>query len=110
MSAVAVSILDKPSNSKGWGRYAVDQDGRKVVESRTGNQWVSANHAGDAQPGSQITLTMQVMLRVGNSGRQREEVSKEIHTLIVEDGASCEIEFRPGSQGLRLAITGARQA
>lgn len=110
MSEVKFHIMDKPSNSKGWGRYSVNQDGRKIIQSNTGNEWVSSDKAGNAEVGTQIALKTQVMLRVGKNARAREEISTETFALIVEDGASCEIHFRPGSQGLKLAVTGARLA
>lgn len=109
MSKIEFSIRDKPSHSKGWGRYSANQDGRKVIQARTGNEWVSADHSGEAEAGSQFTLTLQVMLRVGKGRTAREQISVEKHVLIVEDGATCEINFAPGSQGLRLAIAGARK-
>lgn len=107
---VKFSILDTPSNSKGWARYAVGQDGRKVIESNTGNEWVSSDKSGDAEQGSTITLRSQVMLRVGKGRTAREEIDTETFTLVIENGAECEIEHKPGSQGMRIAISGARLA
>lgn len=105
---VAVTIEDQPSRSKGWSRYSLSSAHGPVVRSRTGNAWVSADHAGEVAPGTALTLTAQVMLRVGKFPRQREEVSKREYRLIAEPGSVAEIRYEPGSQGLWLRIDGAR--
>lgn len=110
MNTVKFQLLDTPSRSKGWGRYSVSQSDRKVIESTTGNHWVSSSKEGAAEAGSIIELTAQVMLRVGKGYTAREEIKSQIIRLIVEDGATHEIYFRPGSQGIRIGITGARLA
>ena len=111
MYEIKFHIDSKPSNSKGWARYsAALEDGTPVVQSRTGNHWVSADHRGEVKGGEIITLTMQVMLRVGQGNRRREEITKVEHQLVARAGAECEVEHKPGSQGLRLQITGAEPA
>lgn len=102
---IQIEILSKPSNSKGWARYAAQQNGTRIIESRTGNQWVGADHEGDAATGD-ILLTSQVMLREGKYNK--ETVYTREHKLVADEAATCEIEHKPGSQGLRLRITGAR--
>lgn len=105
---IKIEVLESPSNSKGWARYAVNQGDRKVVSTATGNEWVGkTTKEGEAEEGSAITLRSQVMLRVGKGGRQREETDTQTHQLIVKEGASCEILHRPGSQGQTLRVTGA---
>jgi hypothetical protein len=108
MTTVKFSLTDKPSNSKGWARYSVAQGDRKVIESNTGNMWVSSSKEGQAEAGSEIVLTAQVMLREGKYNK--ETVYPEVTKLIVEDGATAEISFRPGSQGIMIKIEGARRA
>ena len=111
MSAITFSILSTPRRSKGWARYAAaNQNGCKIIQSTTGNEWVSSDKSCDAEQGSLIVIRVQVMLRVGKNRTAREEISTETHTLIAEDGAMCDIELRPGSQGVRIGIFGARPA
>lgn len=108
MTTVKFTLNDKPSNSKGWGRYSVSQGDRRVIESRTGNQWVSASHEGQAEAGSEIVLTAQVMLREGKYNK--ETIYSEVTKLVVAEGATAEIYYRPGSQGIRITVEGARRA
>lgn len=104
MANVAIQITEKPSNSKGWARYSVLEGERRVIESKTGNQWVSANHAGEVADGTEITLTTEVMLRVGG----KPQVRAKSFSLIADTAATCKIEYIPGSQGVRLMVSGAR--
>lgn len=110
MNTIKFTLESKPSNSKGWGRYAVAQGEKKIIESNTGNQWVSSNKEGLAEAGSEIEITAQVMLREGKGFRAAENVYMEKTMLIVEDGATAEISFRPGSQGVTIKVEGARRA
>lgn len=109
MTTVEFHIADQPSRSKGWARYAASTSTGNLITSRTGNSWVSADHSGEAADGTVIELTCEVELNTGKGRRARRERSSQQYQLVAEAGSSCEIEFRPGSQGLRLAITGARR-
>lgn len=107
MHTIKITITDKPSNSKGWGRYAASVDGRPVLRSRTGNEWVSAGHTTDELPeGTVVTVRLQVMLRIGP--RRREEITTAERRVVVAPGETCTLDLRPGSQGLYLRLEGAR--
>ena len=109
MCQVRFELVDKPSSSKGWGRYSAKSGDAFVVRSRTGNEWVSASHdTGDMEPGAEITLTCQTMNKVGKF--KKESVATETFALVVEPGAECEIESRPLAQGMRIRCIGARLA
>ena len=102
---IQFDLLNKPSNSKGWARYAAAVEGKPVIMSRTGNQYVSASHAGDVEPGAKIALTIQTMLRHGKGRTAREEIDTDKLTLVAEPGATS--EYR--DQYVHVAITGARK-
>lgn len=107
--ALRFELVSKPSNSKGWARYAASiagDGGARVVASRTGNEWVSASHAGSAPAGVELDVRLQVMLRIGRS--KQEQISTETYRLVAAEGASTDLELRPGSQGLRVRVEGAR--
>ncbi len=111
MNTIKIEVTDSPSNSKGWARYAVSQDTRKVVQSTTGNEWVGkTTKEGVAEEGSFIRVRSQVMLRVGKGRHAREEVTTREYLMVVQTGAVSEINHRPGSQGQTLRVTGARLA
>lgn len=103
MATIKIEIISQPSRSKGWSRYSLKQGATRIIESRTGNEWVSADHEGQAE--GDATLTMQVCLREGRNNK--ETVYPKTVTLRPADGTVSEIEHRPGSQGMRLRITGA---
>ena len=107
MNKVNVTVLNKPSNSKGWGRFSLTNPntGAAIQTSRTGNQWMSADMRAAEAEGPML-LTIQVMLRVG----RRSEVTKIEIPLIAMEGETLEVEHRPGSQGMALRITGACKA
>ncbi|MDT8442631.1 MAG: hypothetical protein RQ723_13400, partial [Desulfuromonadales bacterium] len=108
---IAIRVADKPSNSKGWARYRLmGDDGRYVVESRTGNEWVSSSKSGEAQDGESLTLDIDVMLRVGKGRTAREERTQHTVALVAATGAKANVRHYPGSQGMWLQITGARLA
>lgn len=102
---IQFDLVNKPSNSKGWARFSATADGRPVIMSRTGNQYVSASHAGEAEPGARIALTIQTMLRHGKGRTAREEIDTDKLALIAEPGATS--EYR--DQYVHIAITGARK-
>jgi hypothetical protein len=109
MCQVRFELLDKPSSSKGWGRFSVKSGDAFVVRSRTGNEWVSASHdSEELADGSAIVVSCQTMNKVGKF--KRDSVATESFALIVEPGAECEIESRPMAQGMRIKVTGARLA
>jgi hypothetical protein len=109
MCQVRFELLDKPSSSKGWGRYSAKSGDAFVVRSRTGNEWVSASHdSEELAVGDAITLSCQTMNKVGKF--RKEQIATETFHLVVEPGAECEIESRPMAQGMRLKVTGARLA
>lgn len=111
MNTIKIEVTDQPSRSKGWARYAASQDGRRVVETTTGNEWIgSTTKEGQAEAGSIIEVRSQVQLSVGKGAYGRKETSTESYKLIVDDGAVAEIVHKPGSQGQTLRITGARLA
>lgn len=106
MSAVSITVVDQPSKSKGWARYALSVAGSPVLKSSTGNRWVSASHSGEAQDGAELVLEVETMNRQGKMSR--EERRTERFTLIVDAAATAEIESRPMAQGMRLRVAGAR--
>jgi hypothetical protein len=109
MCQVRFELCDKPSSSKGWGRFSVKSGDAFVVRSRTGNEWVSASHdSEDLAVGDAITLSCQTMNKVGKF--KRDSVATESFALVVEPGAECVIESRPLAQGMRLKVIGARLA
>jgi hypothetical protein len=109
MSQVQFQLIDKPSSSKGWGRFAAKSGDAIVLRSRTGNEWVSASHdSDDLEQGAAVKLTCQTMNKVGKF--KKEQIETETFDLVVEDGAECEIESRPMAQGMRLKVVGARLA
>jgi len=109
MSTIKIEVISHPSRSKGWARYAVNQAGRNVVETTTGNAWVGGTtKEGQAVTGSGIEVRSQVTLNVGKGGRARKESYTQYYRMIVEEGVVTEIDHSPGSQGQLLRITGAR--
>lgn len=111
-TAVTLTILSTPSNSKGWGQVSIARaDGRPALKGRTvrvdaqGRAWVGAGKPRifEAVDGEVLLITMQVMLRVGKGATARQEITTETCTYLV--GAPATIfELRPGSQGLRVSI------
>ncbi len=78
-------IISQPSRSKGWARYEVSQGDDGVV-----------------------VVSTQVALREGKL--RRETVYAREFRLTPDEAETCELEHRPGSQGLLLRVTGAREA
>jgi len=108
MTTIEFKLIDKPSNSKGWGRFSASVNGAAIIQSRTGNEWVSANHSGESEDGAEIVLTCQIMNRIGK--RKTEEITKQEYRLIVESGATADVDCRPTgvAQGMRIEVNGAR--
>lgn len=88
-------ITHNISSSKGWGRYkAALATGAKIVESSTGNEWVSAAHAGDVEPGAEIVVRLQTMER---SGKMRKETIENYdYRVIAKDGSRATLGFWNG--------------
>jgi hypothetical protein len=107
---INITITSAPSRSKGWGRFGASSGGVPVITSSTGNPWVSAGHSAAVEEGAEVKLTLQVQLNIGKGFNARKETTSKTVMLIAEDGAECEVEHKPGSQGLTLRITGARLA
>lgn len=84
------------SSSKGWGRYSVRTQSALLVQSSTGNEWVSAPHSGEAEEGTAITATLQTMERVGK--RREEKISTESYRLIAAEGQRAELGYWNGLQ------------
>lgn len=108
---IRIAILGNLSHSKGWGRYrcqlaGVDGPAGRVVKSSTGNEWVSAGHEGAVSEGARVVLTAQVQQVTGRMNKR--ETTSASWTLVAAPGESCEVEHRPGSQGIRLRVDGAR--
>jgi hypothetical protein len=104
---VAFRLLKTPSNSKGWARMAADAGARRLIESRTGNEWVSADHSGSAAPGEEIVLRVQESLAHGKGRTARQEVKTYTYRLVAEDGAACQIGETWRDYTV-IAVTGAR--
>ena len=107
MIEVAFRLLKTPSNSKGWARMAADAGARRLIESRTGNEWVSADHSGSAAPGEEIVLRVQESLAHGKGRTARQEVKTYTYRLVAEDGAACQIGETWRDYTV-IAVTGAR--
>jgi hypothetical protein len=105
---VQFNLLKTPSNSKGWARYKASVDGAKLIASRTGNEFVSASHAGETAEGVLITLTTDMMLRVGKGRTARETRQGDTYRLIADPAAKCEIGNCVSH--LHIVIEGARLA
>lgn len=112
MNTVKIEVVNMPSHSKGWGRFSLVNPERPktpIQTSRTGNEWMSADMR-EVEASGPMLLTIQVMLRVGKGSRGREEITKLEIPLIAKEGETLEVEHRPGSQGMKLLITGACKA
>jgi hypothetical protein len=104
---IQFTIAHNISSSKGWGRYKAQTAAGKLIESSTGNEWVSAPHAGEIEPGAAITATLQTMERVGKGSRQRENIDTSSYSLIAEPGARAELGYW---NGLQVVVENARVA
>lgn len=107
MSSITVEIVSTISKSKGWGRYSLQGANGYVVRSSTGNHWISSDKTGEAEQGATLQLATQVQEKTGSG---RKDTWTQETALVVEEGASCEVEYRPGAQRLVLRVTGARLA
>lgn len=82
-------LVKQPSHSKGWVRYRVTSstDTRRVVESRTGNEWVSASHHGQVAPGERVEVVIELMLITQRTRRESRQTFE--YSLVADPTASC---------------------
>jgi hypothetical protein len=110
---VTFTIESTPSRSKGWARFTARVNGASVLATKSGTEYGSGRE-GDTRvtvplaAGAVITLQCQVALMVGTGHRRRQERYSETYRLVVGEGETADVEYRPGSQGLRLSVSGAR--
>lgn len=102
---IAFSITHNISSSKGWGRYKATCEGKPLVMSSTGNQWVYADHSGSAPEGSPIVVTLQICKRAKKSGRETMDTTD--YGLIVAAGQTATLGT---SWDLQVVVEGARNA
>jgi hypothetical protein len=88
---ITFTIAHNISHSKGWGRYKAITPSGRLVKSSTGNEWVSASHAGEAEEGTPITATLQTMQRVGKL--KKESINATDYNLIAAEGRRAEIGY-----------------
>ena len=53
---VKFESINEPSRTKGWNRYQVTHQGAKIVQSATGNIWVSGSKSGEVAEGAELVL------------------------------------------------------
>jgi hypothetical protein len=101
---VSFTLTHNISHSKGWGRYAASTARGNLVQSSTGNEWVSASHVGEATEGTEITAKIQYMLR---TKKGREEIYNDApYKLIAKQGATAKIG---AFNGVEIMIEGAEK-
>lgn len=106
---ITVEVIDQPSRSKGWARYAVSLNGAAIITSTTGNRWVSSTtKQAEVEPGAIIEVESQIQLAVGKGHYARKETTSRTYRLQVAEGQTAEMSHKPGSQGQTLRVTGAR--
>jgi len=87
---VKFTLATMPSSSKGWARYkAAAVDGANLIESRTGNEWVSAPHDGETVEGAEFCVDSQTMLKTQKT--RTGTLYARRHRLVAEAGATCRI-------------------
>ena len=101
---IEFKIAHTISSSKGWGRYQAATAAGPLVQSSTGNVWVSAPHAGEAEDGTEITVTLQTMERVRRTGK--ENIATEVYRLIARPGSQAELGYW---NGLLVVVSGAAE-
>src|SRR5438128_881962 len=98
---VKFEILHNISISKGWGRFAAKSANKQVIQSSTGNEWVSAPKTADLEEGQEVVVTLQTMQRTKS---RRETINTTNYRIVVRDGAVAELGFW---NGLHVAVEGA---
>ena len=104
---ITFTIVSNISHSKGWGRYKANTPAGRLVASSTGNEWVSADHSGDAEEGTPITATLQTMQRHGKGRTCREEIETKLYSLVAAAGQRAELG---AWWGLQVVVENARIA
>lgn len=79
--------------------------GGPLVQSSSGNEWVSAPHIGEAAEGTEIAVRLQTMERVGK--RREERIDNYDYRLIATLGERAELGFW---NGLQVIVENARIA
>ena len=102
---IEFKIAHTISSSKGWGRYQAATAAGPLVQSSTGNVWVSAPHAGEAEDGTEITVTLQTMERVRRTGRRISPPGISPHRAARQPGRTRLLERTTGG-GERAAEVG----
>ena len=102
---ISFSITHNISSSKGWGRYSARTQSGLLVQSSTGNEWVSAPHSGETAEGAEIVAVLQTMERVGK--RREENISTESYRLVAATGQRAELGYW---NGLQVIVENARIA
>jgi hypothetical protein len=105
---IRFTLASMPSHSKGWARYKADANGSRLIESRTGNEWVSAPHAGQAAEGAEIIVTTQTMLRSGKGRTAKETTATRTYRMVAEAGATARIGPSFGGNTIAIDVTNAR--
>lgn len=104
-NTVQFRITRNISHSKGWGRYKAQNAAGPIVQSSTDNEWVSAPHSGSVSTGTEFSVTLQTMERVGKY--HKETINIEQYKLVSDPGARAELGYWNGFQ---LVVEGARLA
>lgn len=101
---IEFTITHQISNSKGWGRYSAKSSAGPLVQSSTGNEWVSAPHNGELTEGKLFTVTTQTQT-VSKSGKKTLDTNN--WHLVASAGATAVIGYWTG---LEITVQGARRA
>ena len=96
-------ITHNISRSKGWGRYKIVADGRPVVTSATGNEWLYAGKEFELPEGTEFSITLETSETAKKSGRENRQ--SETHRLVADASASAKIGYW---DGLEVVVSGAR--
>lgn len=88
---VTFAVIQLPSRSKGWGRYKATVDGKPVVTSTTGNEWISSTKVASVEVGTEIDVTLQINLTHGKGRTQREEIETFPLRVLVTPGGIADL-------------------
>ena len=117
MTTITCTPINEPSASKGWNRYQLSCDGRRVVESATGNAWVSSEKSGQAEAGATIPDAANAGRFEGIEGprllvldeRTFDGVSIEHATLDTAADDPAQLYYTSGTTGLAKGIVHAHR-
>ena len=105
---VTFTAINAPSRRNGRSRImAVDNTGKPVIRSHSGNTWVSGVYSAEVESGTRITVTTQRMIRVGKT--KREKMYTFVHFVIAAENSSCTLADEYGTNAL-VKVFGARIA